>query len=136
MKQPRRLYSLDTFQLRDTYNCHSDDINWMNKINVTCLMFVSNIIPVSPLYSSVSKSKAYLGIVGSSFPQFLLFLFFFPTNSFSSLIYTSPSSIPNNSYFPNTFLFFLSLSCSCTLSIPNFFLLLLYWLCSSSHCSW
>lgn len=72
--------------------------------------FVFNISPVSPLYSSVSKSKAYLDIVRSSFPQFLLFFSFFSTNYLSSPIYTAPSSIPNNSYFPNTFLsFFLSL---------------------------
>lgn len=55
------------------------------------------------LYSSVSKSKACLDtVLRSSFPQFLLFFSFFSTNYLSSQ-FIAPSSIPNNSCFPNTF---------------------------------
>ena len=101
----RTLHLPDTFQLSDTYSCHSDDINWINKINVTCLimhLFSTSVqflpytvVLANPRHIWICKSK---DIVGSSFLQFLLFLSFFSTNSFSSLIYTSPSSIPNNSY--------------------------------------
>ena len=101
----RTLHLPDTFQLSDTYSCHSDDINLINKINVTRLimhLFSTSVqflpytvVLANPRHIWICKSK---DIVGSSFLQFLLFLSFFSTNSFSSLIYTSPSSIPNNSY--------------------------------------